>query len=159
MGPATSKIPLEFLERFFASGALAALDAVSVHPYRACSRPPETAAEDYRKLRQLIEHYAPATKKQMPILSGEWGYAWHTRGVSPETQAAYLARQQLSNLLNDVPLSIWYDWKDDGTNPGESEHHFGTVTYDLKPKPAYLGARTLTRAGRLSDRSTSEYRE
>lgn len=144
VGPATSKIPLEFLERFFASGALAELDAVSVHPYRARNRPPETAAEDYRKLRQLIERYAPATKKQMPILSGEWGYASHTRGVSPETQAAYLARQQLSNLLNGVPLSIWYDWKDDGTNPGESEHHFGTMTYDLKPKPAYWAARTLT---------------
>jgi polysaccharide biosynthesis protein PslG len=135
---------MDFLEAFFSSGILAELDAVSVHPYRARSRAPETAAEDYRKLGQLIERYAPAPKKQMPILSGEWGYSSHSRGVSPETQAAFLARQQLSNLLSGVPLSVWYDWKDDGTNPDESEHHFGTMTIDLKPKPAYLAARTLT---------------
>jgi len=145
VAPAVSRIPLAFLESFFASGVLAELDAVSVHPYRAANKPPETAAEDYHKLRQLIERYAPSTRKQIPILSGEWGYASHTRGVSPDMQANYLARQQLSNLLNGVPLSIWYDWKDDGTNPSESEHHFGTVTWDLKPKPAYLAAQTLTR--------------
>ena len=144
VAPASSRIPMDFLEAFFSSGILAELDAVSVHPYRARSRPPERAAADYRKLRLLIERYAPAPKKQMPILSGEWGYASHSRGVSPKTQAAFLARQQLSNLLCGVPLSIWYDWKDDGTNPDESEHHFGTMTIDLKPKPAYLAARTLT---------------
>jgi hypothetical protein len=49
----------------------------------------------------------------------------------------------LFNLLNGVPLSIWYDWKDDGTDPHEVEHHFGTIDHDGKPKPAYLAAKTL----------------
>jgi hypothetical protein len=35
---------------------------VSVHPYRSYHQPPETAAEDYRKLRRLIERYAPEGK-------------------------------------------------------------------------------------------------
>jgi hypothetical protein len=145
VGPATSGVPLKFLDSFFASGVLAHLDAVSVHPYRDYHQPPETAAADYRRLRRLIERHAPAAKRQMPILSGEWGYASHTRGVSLEMQAAYLARQQLANLLAGVPVSIWYDWKNDGTDPAEREHNFGTVTADLKPKPAYQAARTLTR--------------
>ncbi|HZR19497.1 MAG TPA: cellulase family glycosylhydrolase [Verrucomicrobiae bacterium] len=145
IGPATSGFPWEFLEYFLKSGVLEHLDAVSVHPYREPRRSPETAAKDYERLRELIERYAPATKAhQIPILSGEWGYSSWQRGVSMETQASFLARQQLSNLLNGVPLSIWYDWKNDGTDPGENEHNFGTVTSQLEPKPAYAAARTLT---------------
>jgi hypothetical protein len=57
------------------------------------------------------------------------------------------------NLANGVPLSIWYDWHDDGLDPKEPEHHFGTVRHDYspgktpvyEPKPAYLAAQTLTR--------------
>ncbi len=145
VAPATSGVPLDFLEAFFASGVLAHLDAVSVHPYRPYHRPPETAAEDYRRLRALIAKHAPEGKKNLPILSGEWGYAAHRKGVSPQTQAAYLVRTQLVNLLEGVALSVWYDWKDDGTDPEEREHNFGTVTHDLKPKPAYRAVRTLTR--------------
>ncbi len=144
IGPASSEFPLPFLEAFCASGVLAQLDAVSVHPYRDYRQPPETAAEDYAKLRLLIERYAPMGKKQMPIISGEWGYATHTKGVSLETQAAFIVRQQLANLLASVPLSIWYDWKNDGDDPSEREHNFGTVRPDLTPKPAYTAIKTMT---------------
>lgn len=144
IGPATSEVPLPFLETFFAGGALEYLDAVSIHPYRNYAKPPETAAEDYAKLRALIAQYAPSKKKNLPIISGEWGYASHTRGVSLETQAAFAARQQLANLLAGVPLSIWYDWKNDGTDPAEREHNFGVVTDQLAAKPAYLAIKTLT---------------
>ena len=146
IGPATSTFPWDFLQTFLSSGVLDYLDAVSVHPYREPRRAPETATADYQRLRQLIESYAPANKKQkIPILSGEWGYSSWERGVSLDTQAAFLARQQLINLLNGVPLSIWYDWKNDGTDPKENEHHFGTVTSELQPKPAYIAVQTLTR--------------
>ena len=145
IGPASSGFPWKFLETFLKSGMLEYLDGVSVHPYRNPSKPPETAATDYQKLRALIERYAPPSKKdRIPILSGEWGYSTWKRGVSLETQAAFAARQQLSNLLNGVPLSIWYDWKNDGTDPNENEHNFGTVLPDLNPKPAYVAIQTLT---------------
>ena len=122
------------------------LDAVSVHPYREPNRPPETAAADYQKLRTLIARYAPpARQDRIPILSGEWGYSTWKRGVTLETQAAFAARQQLANLLDGVPLSIWYDWKNDGPDPNENEHNFGTVLPDLAPKPAYVAIQTLTR--------------
>lgn len=146
VAPATSGFPWEFLEEFFKAGALEHLDGVSVHPYRDYKRSPETAAADYQRLRALIDRYTPPVKKgKLPILSGEWGYATHDKGVTLETQAAFAARQQIVNLLNNVPLSIWYDWKNDGPDPSEREHHFGTVTTDLQPKPSYLAIQTLAR--------------
>jgi hypothetical protein len=142
VAPTTSTFPWEFLETVLKSGVLEYLNAVSVHPYR--ERQPETAAMDFARLRELIQRYEPKGKT-IPILSGEWGYASSTNGVSPETQAAYIVRQQLSNLLDGVPVSIWYDWKNDGDDPGNHEHNFGTVGSDLKLKPAYLAIQTMTR--------------
>ena len=145
IGPATSGFPWDFLETFLKSGVLEYLDGVSVHPYREQSRPPETAAGDYQRLRKLIDRYAPATRARIEILSGEWGYSSKEHGVPLEVQAAFAVRQQLANLLSGVPLSIWYDWKNDGPDPGENEHNFGTVLSDLKPKPAYIALKTMTR--------------
>ena len=146
IAPASSGFPSVFMDRFLASGVLKYLDGVSVHPYRDYKKSPETAAADYAKLRTLIDRYALGAKKgKMPILSGEWGYATHDRGLSLETQAAFAARQQLANLLNHVPLSIWYDWQNDGGDPKEREHNFGVVFGDLKPKPAYIALQTMTR--------------
>jgi hypothetical protein len=145
IAPASSEFPWAFLEAMFQAGLLEQLDAVSVHPYRNYQRPPETAVEDYLKLRALIERYASPAKRGMPIISGEWGYATHDKGVSLETQAAFLVRQQLANLLNGIPLSIWYDWKNDGQDTAYNEHNFGTVVHDLKPKPAYEALQVMTK--------------
>ena len=133
------------MELFLQSGVLEFLDGVSLHPYRAPNQPPETAAADYKRLRELIDRCAAESKREkIPILSGEWGYASHTKGVSLETQAAFAVRQQLCNLLNGVPLSIWYDWKNDGHDPADNEQNFGTVKEDLEPKPAYTALKTMT---------------
>ncbi len=142
IGPASSEFPWDFLESLFRSGVLEYLDAVSVHPYRKPDRPPESATEDFQTLRRLVDRYAPPGRK-VPILSGEWGYSTWTKGVSLETQAAFAARQQLNNLLNGVPLSIWYDWMNDGSSPNEKEENWGTVLPDMTPKPAYVALRTL----------------
>ncbi len=155
LGPATSTIDFAFLEACFQAGLLEYWDAVSVHPYRQTA--PETAEDEYRKLRLLLRRHAPAGKT-IPILSGEWGYstAWPSLGqdepAREQKQALYLARQLLTNLANDIPLTIWYDWRDDGDNPKESEHRFGIVRRPWQkdaqppfaPKPAYLAARFLT---------------
>jgi len=148
IGPATSQIDLKFLEECFKAGLLEYWDAVSVHPYR--QKPPETVTPEYAQLRQLIARYAPPGK-QIPILSGEWGYSAVWRNFNAELQGKYLPRQFLTNLMNQVPLSIWYDWHDDGTSPTDPEHHFGTVAFTYHagrdpvydPKPAYKAAQTL----------------
>jgi hypothetical protein len=143
IAPGSSGFPWAFFEELFASGILKDLDAVSVHPYRG--GPPETAATDYLRLRALIARHAPAGKQNLPIISGEWGYSTQHKGTPLATQAAYLPRQQLANLLAGVPLSIWYDWKNDGSDTNYNEHNFGTVTTKLEPKPSYRAVRELTR--------------
>lgn len=148
LGPATSQIDLPFLESCFKAGLLDYWSAVSVHPYR--QRDPETAAAEYAALRRLIAKYAPKGKS-IPILSGEWGYSSVWKNFDEVRQGKYLPRQWLVNLANDVPISIWYDWHDDGRDPKEPEHHFGTVRHEYHagrdpvydPKPAYLAAKTL----------------
>ena len=112
---------------------------------------------DDRKAETLGQTHGPRTdpflrpggtsesrRGKIPILSVEWGYASNTKGVSLETQAAFAVRQQLCNLLNGVPLSIWYDWKNDGHDPADNEQNFGTVKEDLEPKPAYTALKTMT---------------
>lgn len=82
VAPASSSFPWAFLEHLFQAGVLEHLDAVSVHPYRSPKQPPETAAADYDKLRQLIARHAPPAKESLPILSGGWGYS--TREKRPQ---------------------------------------------------------------------------
>ncbi|MHC4115998.1 MAG: cellulase family glycosylhydrolase [Planctomycetota bacterium] len=140
---ATSQIPFEWLEDCFKRGLLEWIDVLSVHPYR--SEPPETVVADYTELRRLVARYLPRGK-QMPIISGEWGYSnlnWDRTRLSEQKQAEYLARMFLTNLHQGVDISIWYDWKNDGTDLNEREHQFGTVRYDGNPKAAYLAAKVL----------------
>ena len=149
IGPAISEMRFSFLEACFQAGLLEYWSGVSVHPYLRSN--PELISGDYQHLRELIKTYAPQGK-QIAIYSGEWGYSSAWRGMSEEKQGQFLARQWLTNVANDIPLSIWYDWRDDGSDPNEPEHHFGMVSnlyhqgreqvYD--PKPAYLAARMLT---------------
>lgn len=140
LAPGTSGLPLPFMETAFRDGLLKYIDAVSFHPYRGSN--PETAAGDYADVRRLVAKYAPG--RDVPLVSSEWGYT--TVSVSEQTQAQYLTRQWLSNLAEGIRVSIWYDWHEDGTDPKNGEHHFGTVRYDYAPKPAYIAAKTLTHA-------------
>jgi hypothetical protein len=170
IGPATSEIDFNFLEICFKAGLLEYWSAVSIHPYRR--NDPETAAQDYCRLREMIRTYAPresqslksktqssgagngplGVAKEIPIISSEWGYSAAWPRLTEEKQGQMLARSWLTNVANNIPLSIWYDWRDDGLDPKEAEHHFGTVSHSYHkgrepvydPKPAYLAAKTLT---------------
>lgn len=150
IGPATAEIDFDFVEACLKAGLLEYWSAVSIHPYRRSD--PETAAADYCRLRELIRLHTPARKKELPIISSEWGYSAAWPRENAERQGELLARTWLTNLANGVSLSIWYDWRDDGSDANEPEHHFGLVAnryyegresvYDQKP--AYLAARTLS---------------
>ena len=61
IGPATSEIDFNFLESCFKAGLLEYWSAVSIHPYRR--NDPETAAQDYCRLREMIRTYAPRKSK------------------------------------------------------------------------------------------------
>lgn len=142
VAPGSSGFPWAFFETMFAAGLLEHIDGVSVHPYRP--NMPETAAADYVRLRGLIARYASPEKRMLPILSSEWGYSTREGGDISETkQAQYIVREWLSNMASGVNVSIFYDWKDDGPDPRENEHRFGTVRQDLTPKPSFESAKAL----------------
>jgi hypothetical protein len=168
IGPATG-IDFPFIEACFNAGLLEYWWAVSVHPYRQSD--PEAAANDFCRLRKMIataekksappagaDEYAGLSAargndREIPIISSEWGYSSAWRGMSEEKQGAMLAREMLTNVANGIPISIWYDWRDDGLAPDDPEHHFGLVrntyqpgsTQAYQPKPAYSAARTFSR--------------
>ena len=177
IGPATAGIDFNFLEACFKAGLLDYWSAVSVHPYRQTD--PEGAANEYCRLRQLIDRYgsrgtslgagdgfrvstrsgsdgmpvstASGSDRLIPVISGEWGFSSAWRRMNEANQGAMLAREMLTNIANGIPISIWYDWRDDGPDPTEPEHHFGLVRNAYlpirdqvyQPKPAYLAAKTL----------------
>lgn len=167
IGPATSGIDFPFLEACFKAGLLDYWSAVSVHPYRRTN--PEGATNEYCRLRQMIDQYslrvstqsrsdgpsvstASGSDRVIPIISGEWGFSSAWPRIDEANQSALLARELLTNVANDIPMSIWYDWREDGTDPRDPEHHFGLVrnaylsdhAQVYQPKPAYLAAKTFT---------------
>jgi hypothetical protein len=141
IAPAVSGVDRNFLRKCFERGLLELVDGISVHPYRSHEKGPESALKEYEALQKLIDEMTPSGRGPIPIISGEWGYT--TKELSPELQGKYLARQWLANLSVGIPVSIWYDWHDDGQDPEEREHHFGTVTWDYETKPAYTAMETL----------------
>jgi hypothetical protein len=143
IAPAVASTDLSFLERCFRLGMLQHLDALSLHPYRP--HRPETVADELFRVRVLMAQYAP-DRPCLPLVSSEWGYSSEWAEITEARQGQYLARQALTNLAQGLPLSVWYDWHDDGTDPTNPEHHFGVVTFDNSRKPAALEMARLSQA-------------
>ena len=149
IGPAVDARDFSYLQSCINGRAHEWWAALSVHPYRQTN--PETVAADYARLREMIDKSGPGGN-QLKLISSEWGYSSAWPKMNEAQQAIMLTRQFLTNLANGVPVSIWYDWNDDGTDPGEDEHHFGLVHHDYRgrapfpyePKPAFVAAKTLT---------------
>ncbi|MES2490104.1 MAG: cellulase family glycosylhydrolase [Pseudomonadota bacterium] len=143
IGGATSGIDWNFLSPFLSSGILDCVDGISVHPYRG--QTPDSVSGEYQYLAWLIDQSAPSNRKGMiPVINSEWGYTTVAGGLPQADQANFLVRSQLVGLLNNVPISIWYDWKNDGSDPNDYEHNFGMVNADLTPKPAYQALKSMT---------------
>ena len=148
VGPATAGMDWIFLKACFEAGLLDYWDAVTVHPYR--NNPPEDATADLQMLHEMIHNY---TNRSVLAISSEWGYSARYPHYDVTRQSKVLPRMWLNNMLNNMSLSIWYDWVNDGTNQTYTEHHFGTVynTYYagrnpvFEPKPTYLAAQTFNK--------------
>jgi hypothetical protein len=132
IGPAASGFAWPLLRHFLAADSAGCFDAVSVHPYR--DRAPDDVLSDWFRLTHLACKY----RSPCPVLvSSEWGYSAIGGAWSPERQADYVLRLYLLNLLAGVPVSILYDWQDDGLDPREKEANFGLLDYRGAPKPVY----------------------
>ena len=113
VGPAMYGADVGFLDACGRAGCFDDLDAVTVHPYRSTG--PESAAQDYDRLRAVLSRF-PSARRPL-LVQGEWGY--QTRGPGAERdRAKLLLRSFVSGLADRIPLSIWYDWMDDAEAMG-----------------------------------------
>lgn len=131
-----------WLENACQAGLLDNLDAFSFHPY--CYREGAEARLPENGFVKLIRDSQEVTrryqKREIPIYITEVGWPNHrlADGSTPEDTARFLERTFL--LARTMPFIRglwWYDFRDDGPDPDEREHHFGIVSADLTPKPAY----------------------
>jgi polysaccharide biosynthesis protein PslG len=140
-----------YLEETFKNGVLPYWDAISLHPYRHWGSP-ETVNPEYTKVQSIIQKYN-STGTKVPIISSEWGYpsiSWNGTSYNEDQQARYLARQWLINLVNNVPVSIWYQWKNGSSSDAwdtmgfvKSKYYPGrNPVYDARK--TYVAAKTLT---------------
>jgi len=147
IAPAEAGAGTSFLTSIFKTGLLQYIDGVSVHPYRDGPPPsiPESVGSSIKSIQSLIAQYAPAGKK-IYVISGEWGYSTCnlTTGVSLQTQADYIARMQLFNMSLGIPITIWYDWKNDGTDQSQIGQNRGVVNSILALKPSYVAVKILS---------------
>jgi hypothetical protein len=132
----------QFLRGVLSSGGAQGADAIAVHPYR--SNGPESATDEMAHLKSIV---AGAFPSMMPALwETEWGYSSSWFGGNPAAwtaQASLVVREMLAAKAMGFPFTIYYDIRDDGTDPANSEHNFGLLANDYSDKPAISALRTL----------------
>jgi len=141
IGPAASNFAWPLLRRFIAADRAGCFDAISVHPYR--DGPPESVLQDWATLFGLTVCFG---KTSCPALvSSEWGYSVTGGAATAERQADDVTRVYLLNLLAGVPLSVVYDWRNDGVDPDDKEANFGVIDHAGAVKPAGVALGRLVR--------------
>jgi hypothetical protein len=131
-----SALASPFLKQVLASSLPACLSAISVHPYAFWSEI-DRAPDYWNAVRRM------PVRTARPFVSSESGISNYGTRITAATQASYLARMFIYDHMAHIPVSIWYDWRDDGRDPLEPEHHFGLLDVNGKPKPAYVALATL----------------
>jgi Cellulase (glycosyl hydrolase family 5) len=140
-----SGFDMAFLEAYLQAGGGAGADAIGVHPYRQTGG--ESVLGDTLYMKSIIAKYFASPP---PIWDTEWGYSstWYGgdghAAAARTTQAELAARELLSAWAIGFPLAIYYDVRDDGTDPTNAEHNFGLIQNDYQDKPAAVAVRTLS---------------
>ena len=129
IGPATSEIPLQFLEDHFACGILEYLDGVSVHPYRNYAKPPETAAAEYLARR--------LARNNTIILAEAIRQGYHV--VTTEPAAAVTLTREYPQLLEDEDSRLVARNTSDLGDYLWRLHLSGRLQLDFKPITHSLG--------------------
>jgi len=121
-----------FLQNLYLSGACKNLDAISIHPYRQLA--PEYATKDYPAFKFDINNTEFNNTGKYPlVICTEWGYSssWTNGGANyaerENWKSKNIPRLILTNMMNNIPITILYDWMNDGTSQSNAEHNFGLV--------------------------------
>jgi hypothetical protein len=145
LGPAASGFLRWFLEAFIEADRAGCFDALSVHPYR--DRAPEDVLGDWASLRATVQRVARAHGRTPPtVVNSEWGYSSTGGAWTQQRQADYVTRLWLLDRMAGIPLSIIYDWWDDGPDPSQKEASFGLVDHWGHPKPVHAALSRIASA-------------
>jgi hypothetical protein len=104
LGGAGVPIPLDYFQGLFKNGALDAMDAIVIHPYR---KVPEGVEEKIDDLRQAMQRYG----KSKPIWATEFSDFPDMRD-NRDNAARYLVRMSTLLLAAKVDRIYWYLLKD-----------------------------------------------
>ncbi len=144
-----------FVAGYLAQGGGTGANAIGVHPYDC--NPPERLSDKLLLFRSLVaSNYA----NPPPVWDTEWGFSSSSfgdghSGTARQRQAVLVSREFLSAAAAGFPLIIYYDIRDDGTNPTNVENNFGLLANDYTDKPAMTALETL--ATNLCDRRLSGF--
>src|SRR5882757_597293 len=106
------------------------------------------AYHDYQTFPQMLsrnrEHQQLYKSKgvSIPTWINEGGFHDLNAGGEDE-QALTLVKKYATAPALGLSAYFWYDFRDDGVDPKEPEHHFGLVKHDFSPKPAFAAYQVL----------------
>jgi hypothetical protein len=144
-----SRFDGEFVSQAVDRNLASGLAAIGVHPYSDWG--PETIAPEFAMLRDWV---TLALGERIEIWDTEWGYSSDnspktapTNGHTEEgraRQASLAVREILTVWALGIPTAVWYDLRDDGTDPANPEHNYGLLDSSGNEKLAMQAIRNLT---------------
>ncbi len=81
-----------------------------------------------------------------PMIATETGYSTAPQAagsISVTVQAKYIPRLFAEYFRDGIARTFVYELYDEGTDPGDSEQHFGLIYNNLVPKPAFTALASL----------------
>lgn len=139
----------DYMPRAIKLGMLDSLDGLSIHPYFFGAEGDVTLPEIAipSRLHQLRSWLSEApSRRDIPLYVTELGWPTYREqyGVTEEMQSLYMTRSVLLLAAEKQVRGVWvYELRDGGDDPKDREDHFGVVSRDGAPKPAFHMMREL----------------
>lgn len=142
IAPAVSGFDWPLLEAVINANGSGCLDAISLHPYT--DEPPESALRGWARAQNLVMQ-CPTTPHCPALVDSEWGYSVIGGRWTQQLQADYVTRMRCVDMVAGVELTIVYDWRNDGLDPGDKEANFGLLDFYGAPKLAFHALSDMVR--------------
>ncbi len=119
----------------FRHGIAPYIDGVSFHPYITPKTADEGSREKLGMYNDVLREYG-GWKLQYAT---EFGYtnAQNASHMSEESVAESLIKNRVYSDEFDIFKTFWYNFRNKGEVPDNSEHNFGMINRNYTPKPAY----------------------
>ena len=135
-----------WLSGMLSSGAIGLFDGISSHPYNFSKhdRTPDAWAADLLATENVIHRYTGG--RDLPLYVTEMGWPTYKGhgGSTPQEAGVFLAQMfLLARTMSFLKGVWWYDFRDDGPDPGNAGDNFGLVDPSLRPKPAFAAMKSI----------------